>query len=124
MEDQKKIDQKGGTMRLGAYPCRLTPDTLAQRLYNAEEISERHRHRFEVNNAYRDRLQEHGLIIGGTSPDDKPVEMIELEDHPFFIACQFHPEFKSKPFAPHPMFEGFVQAAKEFRAATEAREAS
>ena len=124
MEDQKKIDQKGGTMRLGAYPCRLTPDTLAQRLYNAEEISERHRHRFEVNNAYRDQLQEHGLIIGGTSPDDKLVEMIELEDHPFFIACQFHPEFKSKPFAPHPMFEGFVEAAKEFRAAIEAREAS
>ena len=83
----------------GRLSLQADPGTLAARLYNAKEISERHRHRFEVNNAYRDQLQEHGLIIGGTSPDDKLVEMIELANHPFFIACQFHPEFKSKLFA-------------------------
>lgn len=111
MEDQVRVKQKGGTMRLGAYPCRLKPDTLARSLYARDEISERHRHRFEVNNEYREKLVDHGLVISGTSPDDHLVEMIELGDHPFFVACQFHPEFKSKPFKPHPIFEGFVGAA-------------
>ncbi len=111
MEHQKAITDKGGTMRLGAYPCKLRSDTLAHRTYKTEEISERHRHRFEVNNDYRQRLAEAGLIFSGTSPDDHLVEMIELRDHPWFLACQFHPEFKSKPFAPHPLFAGFIGAA-------------
>ncbi|MBJ81104.1 MAG: CTP synthetase [Myxococcales bacterium] len=112
MEEQKDIDQKGGTMRLGAYPCALTPGTLSAKLYNTTQISERHRHRFEINNAYRENLEEHGLTIAGTSPDGNLVEMIEVPDHPWFVACQFHPEFKSKPLAPHPLFSGFIKAAK------------
>ena len=116
MEDQVSVREKGGTMRLGAYPCKLAEGTLSQRLYGREQISERHRHRFEVNNKYRAQLVENGLVIAGTSPDDHLVEMVELKDHPFFVACQFHPEFKSKPFEPHPIFEGFVGAAVEISA--------
>ncbi len=116
MEDQVSVKEKGGTMRLGAYPCKLAEGTLAKKLYGREEISERHRHRFEVNNKYRPQLIENGLVIAGTSPDDHLVEMVELEDHPFFVACQFHPEFKSKPFEPHPIFEGFIGAAVELSA--------
>jgi len=116
MEDQISVKEKGGTMRLGAYPCKLTDGTLSKKLYGREEISERHRHRFEVNNKYRAQLVENGLVVAGTSPDDHLVEMIELKDHPFFVACQFHPEFKSKPFEPHPLFEGFVGAAVELSA--------
>ena len=111
MAEQQQITRKGGTMRLGAYPCRLEPGTLAHRLYPQAEIGERHRHRFEVNNAYRPQLTAAGLRISGTSPDGSLVEMVELADHPFFLACQFHPEFKSKPFAPHPLFMGFIAAA-------------
>jgi len=111
MEDQKQVTDKGGTMRLGAYPCVLAEGSLARRTYGDPEISERHRHRFEVNNAYRDRLAEAGLMFCGTSPDNNLVEMIELADHPWFVGCQFHPEFKSKPFAPHPLFSGFIGAA-------------
>ena len=111
MEDQKKVTAKGGTMRLGAYPCTLAAGTKARQLYNQENISERHRHRFEVNNPFREQLVESGLTIAGTSPDGHLVEMVELEGHPYFIGCQFHPEFKSKPFAPHPLFSGFVEAA-------------
>ena len=111
MADQKDVSHKGGTMRLGAYPCVLAPGTLARSIYERDEISERHRHRFEVNNAYRDVLQTHGLTISGTSPNGTLVEMIELSDHPWFVGCQFHPEFKSKPFAPHPLFRSFVGAA-------------
>jgi CTP synthase len=111
MEDQKHVRDKGGTMRLGAYPCKIKEDSLAYRIYHAPEISERHRHRFEVNNKYREKLAKAGLIFSGTSPDDELVEMIELDNHPWFLGCQFHPEFNSKPFAPHPLFSGFVAAA-------------
>jgi CTP synthase len=115
MEAQKGVTKKGGTMRLGAYPCRLGDGTVARRLYGQPEISERHRHRFEVNNTYRDGLAQHGLVFSGTSPDGELVEMIELRDHPWFVGCQFHPEFKSKPFAAHPLFSGFIGAALERR---------
>ncbi len=111
MADQRQVATKGGTMRLGAYPCSLRDNTLARGLYHKADISERHRHRFEVNNAYRATLEKHGMCISGTSPDDALVEVIELPNHPWFLGCQFHPEFKSKPFAPHPLFAGFVAAA-------------
>ena len=110
MADQKHVTHKGGTMRLGAYPCKLAEGSLARKLYAGSEISERHRHRFEFNNAHRASLQKAGLMISGTAPDDSLVEIIELNDHPWFLGCQFHPEFKSKPFAAHPLFEGFVSA--------------
>jgi CTP synthase len=102
---------KGGTMRLGAYPCRLAKDTLAFQAYGDENISERHRHRYEFNNALRDRLEESGLIISGTSPSGDLVEIVELKDHPWFLGCQFHPEFKSRPMNPHPLFREFIKAA-------------
>ncbi len=111
MESQVGVADKGGTMRLGAYDCALTKGSLAHRLYGAETISERHRHRFEVNNRYRARLQEAGLIFSGMNESLDLVEMIELSDHPHFIGCQFHPEFQSKPFKPHPLFSGFIRAA-------------
>jgi len=113
MEDQRDVTKKGGTMRLGAYPCVLEDGSHARRLYGKTEISERHRHRFEVNNAYRERLEAAGMRIVGTSPDGSLVEMVELADHPYFVGCQFHPEFKSKPFLPHPLFAGFIAAARE-----------
>lgn len=105
----------GGTMRLGAYPCRLKPGTLAHKAYGMEEISERHRHRYEFNNAYRQILSDKGMVISGTSPDDELVEMIELPDHPWFLGCQFHPEFKSRPMTSHPLFREFIRAALERR---------
>ena len=111
LKEQEYITELGGTMRLGAYPCKLTDGSLAQRLYGADEISERHRHRLEVNNAYRDKLSEGGMVFSGTSPEGDLVEIIELSDHPFFIATQFHPEFQSRPNRAHPLFEGLVQAA-------------
>jgi CTP synthase len=101
----------GGTMRLGLYPCRTLPNTLANRLYGEEVIYERHRHRWEFNNAYRNLFLELGYMVSGTSPDGRLVEMIELPEHPFFLATQFHPEFQSRPSKPHPLFRGFVQAA-------------
>jgi len=101
----------GGTLRLGAYPCLLKPDSNAYRAYQTEQISERHRHRFEFNNDYRQRLEEHGLVVSGTSPDNNLVEIVELADHPWFLGCQFHPEFKSKPMKPHPLFRDFISAA-------------
>lgn len=110
MADQKDINTKGGTMRLGSYPCQLQEGSLAKSLYGSERIDERHRHRFEVNNAYRTTLEQAGLVFSGTSPDKHLVEIIEWPEHPWFLGCQFHPEFKSKPFLPHPLFEGFVQA--------------
>ena len=115
MESQLNVKDKGGTMRLGAYRCALKAGSLAQRLYGKEEVDERHRHRYEVNNQYRGRLTERGLVFSGQNPDLNLVEMIELADHPHFIGCQFHPEFKSKPFAPHPLFSGFIRAALEQR---------
>jgi len=111
MEHQKDITDRGGTMRLGKWPCKIDPDSKIATLYNAVEISERHRHRYEVNNSYRSRLSESGLRFPGTSPDEQLVEIIELPDHPWFVACQFHPEFKSRPGKPHPLFLGFIQAA-------------
>ena len=111
MEEQKHLTRKGGTMRLGAYPCHLLEGTIAHKIYQKKKISERHRHRFEINNKYRERLNKKGLIFSGTSPDGELVEMIELANHPWFIGCQFHPEFKSKPFSPHPLFAAFIAAA-------------
>jgi len=115
LESQAQVQDKGGTMRLGAYGCVLKSGTLAARLYGKDEISERHRHRYEVNNAYRSRLSDGGLVVSGHNAELNLVEMIELPDHPYFIGCQFHPEFKSKPFAPHPLFSGFIRAALERR---------
>jgi CTP synthase len=113
MPDQRGVRSKGATMRLGAYPCVLAPGSVASDAYGTTEISERHRHRYEFANDYRDRLVEAGLFLSGTSPDKRLVEMIELRDHPFFVGCQFHPEFKSRPAAPHPLFARFVRAALE-----------
>jgi CTP synthase len=101
----------GGTLRLGAYPCVLKEDTNAYRAYAQDEISERHRHRFEFNNDYRQKLEDKGLIVSGTSPDNNLVEIVEIKDHPWFLGCQFHPEFKSKPMKPHPLFRDFISAA-------------
>ena len=111
MEEQKDIIKKGGTMRLGAYPCKIKPGSLANKLYQKEEIQERHRHRFEYNNEYRQRLEESGLKVSGTSPDNLLVEMVEIPSHPYFIAGQFHPELKSRPNKPAPLFVGLVKAA-------------
>ncbi|MCC6806542.1 MAG: CTP synthase [Deltaproteobacteria bacterium] len=111
MNDQHAVVDKGGTMRLGSYICKLGAGTRAREIYGRAEISERHRHRYEVNNAYREKLEGNGLTLSGVSPDNGLVEMIELKDHPYFVACQFHPEFKSKPFSPHPLFSSFVNAA-------------
>ncbi len=113
MEDQQYIEKMGGTMRLGAYPCKMVKGTLAERIYGNPEISERHRHRYEVNNLYRDALTKKGMVICGISPDGLLVEMIELPNHPFFIGVQFHPEFKSRPTNPQPIFAAFVQAASK-----------
>lgn len=115
MADQRAVKDKGGTMRLGAYPCKIAPGTLAAQVYGRQEVQERHRHRYEVNNDYREILAKAGLVLSGTSPDDRLVEMIELPEHPYFIGCQFHPEFKSRPRAPHPLFSRFVQAAAKYR---------
>jgi CTP synthase len=115
MESQVSVQDKGGTMRLGAYRCVLKSNSLAFKLYGKDEVSERHRHRYEVNNAYRARLAEAGLLVSGHNPELNLVEMVELPDHPYFVGCQFHPEFKSKPFAPHPLFSGFIRAALEYR---------
>jgi len=112
MEGQTHAGKKGGTMRLGAWPCKLKPGTLAAELYGENEISERHRHRWEVNNEYRERLERAGLVVSGTTLDGSLVEIVEITDHPYFIACQFHPELKSRPQRPHPLFFGLVRAAK------------
>ncbi len=108
---RSRESEKGGTMRLGAYPCRIKPGTLAREVYGAEEISERHRHRYEFNNSYREALEKAGLTISGTSPDGSLVEIVEFRPHPWFLACQFHPEFQSRPRRPHPLFAGFIGAA-------------
>ncbi len=114
MPEQREITDKGGTMRLGAYPCILKKGTLSHRIYGKMEISERHRHRYEFNNEFRDILSDKGLILSGLSPDGRLVEMIELKDHPWFLGCQFHPEFKSRPLSPHPIFKEFIKAALLF----------
>lgn len=111
MAEQKEVKDMGGTMRLGAYPCVLAPGTHARALYRAQRVEERHRHRYEVNNAYRDEFTRRGLIASGLSPDGRLVEIIELKEHPFFLATQAHPEFQSQPTRPHPLFRGFIKAA-------------
>ena len=108
MEEQKKINKKGGTMRLGAYPCKLLEKSKVKKMYAQDMISERHRHRYEYNNDYREQMEQKGLKIAGTSPDESLVEIVELENHPFFVGCQFHPEFKSRPNKPHPLFVELV----------------
>jgi len=113
LPEQCGIDQKGGTMRLGTYPCHLVPGTKAAQAYSCEVAYERHRHRFEFNNAFRQPLEEAGIIASGLSPDGKLVEIAELKDHPWMVSCQFHPEFKSRLDCPHPLFMGFIGAAKE-----------
>ncbi|NMG09126.1 CTP synthase [Brasilonema sp. UFV-L1] len=111
LPEQQDVIDLGGTMRLGLYPCRLLPNSLAFKLYQEEVIYERHRHRYEFNNTYRNMFVESGYVISGTSPDGRLVEIIEFSNHPFFIACQFHPEFQSSPSASHPLFKGFIEAA-------------
>ncbi len=113
MPDQRGVLEKGGTMRLGAYPCSLEKGSLAAEAYGAQSVSERHRHRYEVSNKYRERIAQAGLVLSGTSPDQRLVEMVELRDHPYFVGCQFHPEFKSRPHSAHPLFARFVRAALE-----------
>jgi CTP synthase len=115
MESQRGVEEKGATMRLGAYPCKLVPGSRAAEAYGKEDISERHRHRYEVNNDYREKLSGAGLVFSGMSPDGELVEMCEIPEHPWFLGCQFHPEFKSKPFRPHPLFDAFIAAAVKFR---------
>ncbi len=115
METQKEIEKKGGTMRLGAYPCVLQEDSLALKLYGRKKISERHRHRYEFNNNYRESFISKEMLLSGLSPDGSLVEIIELKDHPWFVGCQFHPEFKSRPMECHPLFKGFIKAALQNR---------
>lgn len=119
-ERRSKDGDLGGTMRLGAYPCVIEKGSLAHKIYGTTTISERHRHRYEVNLSYRDDFKKHGVVFSGLSPDGKLPEIVEIKKHPFFIAVQFHPEFKSRPFAPHPIFSGFVKAAKEYHSKAQA----
>ena len=114
LDEQKRVTKKGGTMRLGAQPCQLALGTKAAQLYGSFVVNERHRHRYEFNNAYRDKFEKAGFVFSGLSPDGKLVEVIELADHPFFLASQFHPEFLSKPHQPHPLFKGFIAAAHAY----------
>jgi len=113
MPEQQAISTVGGTMRLGIYPCHLVPGTRAAAAYGQEVVNERHRHRFEFNNAYRDILAQAGLILSGLSPDRRLVEIVEVSDHPWMVGTQFHPEFKSRPNCPHPLFREFIAAVKE-----------
>ncbi len=115
MQKRDVTSDKGGSMRLGAYPCRIEKGTLAYEAYGTDDIFERHRHRYEFNNKYRDVLKAAGLVISGISPDGELVEIVELKDHPWFLGCQFHPEFKSTPRKPHPLFTSFIAAALKQR---------
>ena len=124
LRDLLGVDDLGGTMRLGQYPCRFTPDSMARGIYGRDEVQERHRHRYEFNRAYEATLAEHGLVIAGQSPDGRFVETIELPGHPWFVAVQFHPEFRSKPLSPHPLFADFVRASYAHNAETRAQAAS
>ncbi|MDQ6612835.1 MAG: gamma-glutamyl-gamma-aminobutyrate hydrolase family protein, partial [Gemmatimonadota bacterium] len=111
LDSQREITDKGGTMRLGAYPCRLQKGSKALEIYGVPEVSERHRHRYEVSNRYRDTFVQHGMTLSGLSPDSSLVEMIELPANRWFLGCQFHPELQSRPLRPHPLFSAFVEAA-------------
>jgi CTP synthase len=117
MNSQRDVENLGGTMRLGAYPCRLRPGSRVAQIYGADQVSERHRHRYEVNNSYRDLLAEYGLRCTGLSPDGSLVEMVELPEHPWFVGCQFHPELRSRPTRPHPLFASFIKASLEHQRA-------
>ena len=117
LRELKGVDDLGGTMRLGGWPCRLAEDSFAYRAYGTREINERHRHRYEFNREYEERLKAAGLRITGETPDGTYVEICEIADHPWYLGCQFHPEFKSKPMEPHPLFKAFIGAAYEHRAA-------
>ena len=112
MPDQKNVKDMGGTMRLGSYPCKAVPGTWAERAYDGYVVQERHRHRFEINNDYREVLQDSGMVFSGLSPDGNLVEIAELGGHPFMVGSQFHPEFRSRPQRPHPLFREFVSAAR------------
>ena len=116
MLEQKHVKEYGGTMRLGAYPCKLVKGTKAYHAYKQENISERHRHRFEVNDAFKEKLAAKGMIFSGICPDNGLAEMIELSEHPWFVGAQFHPELKSRATNPHPLFREFVKAAAEYKA--------
>jgi CTP synthase len=116
LKEQEYATELGGTQRLGEYPCQLEPGSLAHRLYGQDTVGERHRHRYEVNNEYRETLADHGMVFSGTSPKGDLVEIVELPGHPYFIASQFHPEFKSRPNRPHPFFEGLVKASLDRKA--------
>lgn len=111
MESQQQVTDMGGTMRLGAYPCKLAPGSRVAAIYGEAQISERHRHRYEVSNKYREAFVKHGLVLSGLSPDESLVEIVELPDHPWYVGCQFHPELKSRPTRPHPLFASFIAAA-------------
>jgi CTP synthase len=115
MTTQKGLTQKGGTMRLGSYPCVLGEGSVAAKVYGKKKITERHRHRYEFNNAYRDVIQERGMRLSGVSPDGTLVEVVEIAEHPWFVGCQFHPEFKSRPLECHPLFRGFIRAALQHK---------
>jgi len=115
MPEQEDIDEKGGTMRLGLYPCKVAENTKAYEAYGEDLVFERHRHRYEFNNLYRDMMLEHGMVLSGLSPDERLVEIVELKDHPWFLGCQFHPEFKSRPNRPQPLFREFIRAALEYK---------
>ncbi len=113
LEEQRGVHEMGGTMRLGSYPCRLVPGTKAHQAYGVDEVRERHRHRYEFNNAFQEPLARVGLVASGLSPDGSLVEICELQGHPFMVGTQFHPEFRSRPDRPHPLFREFMAAAKE-----------
>ena len=115
LRELRGVDELGGTMRLGAWPCKLAPGSTAHQAYGSLEISERHRHRYEFNREYQEILVAHGMRLSGVTPDNTYVEIVELEDHPWFLGCQFHPEFKSKPLTPHPLFRAFIGAAYQNR---------
>jgi len=116
LEEQRGVLNKGASMRLGTWPTKIVPGTLAEKIYGDTEVTERHRHRYEFNMKYRDRMNAKGFVISGTSPDGTLAELIELRDHPYFVGCQYHPEFQSKPNKPHPLFKGFIAAALAYQA--------
>jgi len=124
LEEQRGVRNKGASMRLGTWPTKIVADTLAQKLYGDIEVTERHRHRYEFNMKYRDQMNAKGFVISGTSPDGTLAELIELRDHPYFVGCQYHPEFQSKPNHPHPLFRGFIAAALGYEAGVEKRSAA
>ena len=121
LEEQRGVKNKGASMRLGTWPTKIAKGTLAEKIYGSAEVMERHRHRYEFNMKYRDQMNEKGFVISGTSPDGTLAELIELRDHPYFVGCQYHPEFQSKPNKPHPLFKGFIQACLELSESCDAR---